>query len=74
MNNLPNGGFPPIKYCIDNKNKKNEKTEVSRERHFAASVNQIFSSKNIKPIININSDVNKDNDYELNEITDISDV
>jgi hypothetical protein len=73
MNNLPNGGFPPIKYCIDNKNEKNEKTEVSRERHFAASVNQIFSSKNIKPII-IDTNTNKDNDYELNEITDISDV
>lgn len=69
MNNLPNGGFPPIKYCKDN---KNEKTEVSKERHFAASVNQIFSSKNIKPIA---LDTNKNNvDNNLYELTDISDV
>jgi hypothetical protein len=69
MNNLPNGGFPPIKYCKDT---KNEKTEVSKERHFAATVNQIFSSKNIKPVI---LDTNKNNvDNNLYELTDISDV
>jgi hypothetical protein len=70
MNNLPNGGFPPIKYC---KNIKGEKTELSKERHFASSINQIFSSKNIKPIV-IDVNTNKNNNNELNELNDISDV
>lgn len=69
MDNFPNGGFPPIKYC---KNPKKEKTEFTKERHFASSINVLFSSKNIKPVI---IDINKINESdELNEINEINDV
>ena len=64
MNNLPNGGFPPIKYCKDT---KKEQTEITKERHFALSVKQIFSSKHIKPII---IDINKQND-EIDEVNEV---
>ena len=64
MNNLPNGGFPPIKYCKDT---KKEQIETTKERHFASSVKQIFSSENIKPII---LDINKQND-EINEVNEV---
>jgi len=64
MNNLPNGGFPPIKYC---KNTKKDQIEITKERHFASSVKQIFSSENIKPII---LDINKQND-EINEVNEV---
>ena len=67
MNNLPNGGFPPIKYC---KNTKNGKTEITKERHFASSVKQIFSSENIKVIIPLVVDINKQND-EINEVNEV---
>jgi len=64
MNNLPNGGFPPIKYC---KNTKKEQIEITKERHFASSVKQIFSSKNTEPIIVVDI---KQND-EINEVYEV---
>jgi hypothetical protein len=66
MNNLPNGGFPPIKYC---KNTKDNKKDFTKERYFASSINQIFSSKNIKPLV---IDISKNNDTnEINEINEL---
>ncbi len=67
MDNFPNGGFPPIKYCkID----KKEEKEFTKERHFSSTINQLFSSKNIKPII---IDINKNNENidSLNELSEL---
>jgi hypothetical protein len=69
MDNIPNGGFPPIKYC---KNAKKEKTEFTKERHFASSINVLFSSKNIKPVIIDINKINENNElYELNELDEV---
>ena len=72
MNNFPNGGFPPIKYCKNAKTEKTEKMEFTKERHFASSSNVLFSSKNIKPVI---IDINKINENnELNELNELDEV
>lgn len=51
-----NGGFPPIKYC-----KKDKKNNQSKERFFAPAKNinirQLLYTKQPKPIININQDI-----------------
>ena len=67
---IPNGGFPPIKYCNNTKTKtKTQNKEVSKERLFAPPKLDIFSSKKIKPLI---SDIN--NTDGLNDLTEINEL
>ena len=46
--NLPNGGFPPIKFCDNNKEKD---IKLTKERHFSSSIKNI----NIRKILNNNT-------------------
>jgi len=65
---LPNGGFPPIKFC--NKNNDNTK-KISKERHYSTNIKNI----NIRKIIN--SNINKTNifgDEGKNNNEDIEEV
>ena len=51
---LPNGGFPPIKYC-----KKNKKNSIKKSKYYSfardyqkdLNIRQILDNSNIKPLI-----------------------
>ena len=66
-----NGGFPPIKYCVDKESKKEETNVSTRERYFSSStkkninIREILKVSENKPIIDINSNVE-----ELDEVKD----
>jgi hypothetical protein len=67
--NIINGGFPPIKYCSQSNNQKQEKDSTSKERFFAntirqnINIRQLLSDKIKKPII-ITEDIT-DNELEV---------
>jgi hypothetical protein len=52
---IKNGGFPPIKYCLNTK--RDQLTNASKERFFAnapkqnINIRQLFSETKKKPII-----------------------
>ena len=71
MNNkFPNGGFPPIQYCVtkSKKNiKKNNKKKVKKEAfEFAPTLNS-SSNINIREILSKNESIisNDQNKYEI---------
>ncbi len=68
MDNIPNGGFPPIKYC---EYIKKENKEFTKQRYFSSNVNELFSSKNIKPIIINDNNKNSELNIELYEVDEI---
>jgi len=66
---LANGGFPPIKYCVNNDVEKQEKTS-RKERLFAPKMNninirQILKDTKSKPIFDIESDKKKQFDLDI---------
>jgi hypothetical protein len=67
-NKIPNGGFPPLKYCKENF-KKNSK-EFKKERFFKSDLKKNI---NIKDILNIknNKDIIKYDDNELDVIKEL---
>ena len=57
-NVIPNGGFPPIKYCEE---KKVKKIDSKKERLFESksekdiNIREILSSSKMKPIIDLST-------------------
>ena len=54
---LPNGGFPPVKYCKKNKNRKVEKSKYfsfAKDFQKELDIKQILDTSNKKPVIEIN--------------------
>ena len=66
MSKKANGGFPPIKYCPEKDNNKDDKTVNVRERLFAPNVNKNINIRQIlkesiqKPVIDLETDKNED--------------